>query len=66
MTMVKKFNALTYAIILGLILYLLDTIIFYLVFGNELTFLQALFTKVPLPEVYNRVLMVTGVIIMVF
>jgi signal transduction histidine kinase len=60
----KKINVLAFAITVGLILYILDSVIFYLEFQNKYTFFQAFLTGAPFWEIFSRLLMLTGIIIL--
>ncbi len=62
----SKNKVILYSIVLGLILYILDSLIDYLIFAEDLKFFQVLITQVPLFEVYNRLFMVLGVILFGF
>lgn len=55
-----------YSLLFGVLMYILDSVIDYLLFADDLTFLEAFITRVPLFEVYNRLIMVLGVIIFAF
>lgn len=59
----SKNKVVLYAILVAVILYFIDTVIYYLIFNDEDSFLQIFITAVPLIEVYNRLLMMVGVII---
>ncbi|MCF8378627.1 MAG: response regulator [Bacteroidales bacterium] len=59
----SKNKVVLYAIIVAVILYVMDAMIYYLIFNDEDTFMQVLITAVPLFEVYNRLLLIFGVII---
>ncbi len=61
-----KNKVLFYAVIIGIVLYIADALIYYLLFTDENTFLQVLITAVPLSELYNRLLMFAGIIIFGF
>jgi len=62
----SKNKVILYAIIIGIILYLTDSVIYYFAFAEERTFMQVFITAVPFSEIYNRLLMVVGVIIFGF
>jgi signal transduction histidine kinase/CheY-like chemotaxis protein len=59
----KKINVILYAIIIGILFYILDAVIFYLEFSKDYSFFQALLTNVPFWEVFGRLLVFTVVII---
>ena len=61
-----KNKVLLYAVIIGIVLYLADALLYYLLFADKNTFLQVLVTAVPLSELYNRLLMFAGVVIFGF
>ncbi len=62
----KKSKVLLYAIIIGIIFYVADALIYYFLFTDENTFLQVLVTAVPLNELYNRLIMFAAVMIFAF
>ncbi|HYW95514.1 MAG TPA: hybrid sensor histidine kinase/response regulator, partial [Bacteroidales bacterium] len=62
----SKNKVLLYGLIIGLLLYVIGALIYYYIFTDENTFLQVLFTAVPLSELYNRLLMFAGVMIFAF
>ncbi len=59
----KKINPIPLAIFVGLILYILDSVIYYLLKSGDHTFLQSLVAGGSIQEIYSRLLMITGVII---
>ncbi len=61
-----KNRVLLYGLIIGIILYVGDALIYYFLFADESTFLQILITAVPLNELYNRLLMFAGILIFAF
>lgn len=50
----------------GIILYFLDALIYYLVFAQGHAFLEVLITAVPLSEIYNRLILISGMLILGF
>ena len=61
--MKKRNNVIILAMVLGLIMYLLDAVVFYFLRGIDVSFLQALLTNIPIQEVYSRLIMVVGVFV---
>ena len=61
-----KNRVILFAIILGIIFYILDALIYYLVFAEGNTFLQIFITAVPLSEIYNRLLLIVGILLLGF
>jgi len=59
----KKNTVLIYAIVIGLALYLLDSVIFYLQYSKDYTFLQAFLTKLPVWELIGRLLILSVIVI---
>ncbi len=49
------------SIIIAIIFYFLDAVIYYLVFAEGNTFLQTFITAVPLNEIYNRLILFMGI-----
>ena len=62
----SKNKVILYSVIFGFILYILDALIYYLVFSQDYSFLEVFITSVPLSEIYNRLLMMVGLIIFGF
>ncbi|MCB8995565.1 MAG: response regulator [Bacteroidales bacterium] len=60
----KKFNAINLAIIIGLVLYFIEAFIFYILNTNSYSFAEAFITKVPLSDIYTRLLSIAGVIVL--
>ncbi len=61
--MKKNLNLILIAAILIVVLFFLDTLVFYIFHSDSLTFGQAIFSSKSISEVYSRILMVTGIII---
>ncbi len=62
----KKFNVLAYAISIGLILYVAESIIFYFNNRANYSFLESLLTDVPLFQILSRLLILVGFIVFGF
>jgi two-component system, chemotaxis family, CheB/CheR fusion protein len=61
--MIRKFNSILFAAILAVILYFLDTVLFYSLSGHNQGFLDALIAKGSISELYSRLVMVLGILI---
>ncbi len=66
MSMSLKNRVILYAVVLGVLLYILDAVIYYFIFSENHTFYQVLITAVPVNEIYSRMLMFTGVVVFGF
>jgi two-component system sensor histidine kinase/response regulator len=61
-----KNKVIIYALVVAVVFYILDAMVYFLVFSEESTFFQVFITAVPLNEIYNRLLLFLGIIIMGF
>jgi two-component system sensor histidine kinase/response regulator len=61
--MKKNFNLILIAAILGVVLFFLDTLLYFLLHSESITFGQSVFASGSISELYSRILMLTGLII---
>lgn len=61
-----KNKVLLYSLILGVVFYFVDALIYQLVHSEDYTFVQSAFTAVPVSEIYSRLLMILGFLIFGF
>jgi len=61
--MTEKFNAVLTAVILGVFLYLVDSMFFYLLGNGEHSILYSIFPSGSISELYSRLLMFTGLVV---
>ncbi|MFW5820142.1 MAG: hybrid sensor histidine kinase/response regulator [Bacteroidota bacterium] len=64
--MSAKNKVIFYAVLLAIAFYFIDSLIYYLVFAEGNSFIQILITAVPLNEIYNRLLLFVGIILLGF
>ena len=62
----SKNKVIYYALLFGIILYFIDSLVYYLVFKSDAGFLEILVTDVPLSELYRRLISFLGLIIFAF
>ena len=62
--MKRKNHLILYSFIFGIVFYILDSLIYYLIFAiDNQTFTQVLITAVPNSQLYGRLLMLTAIIV---
>lgn len=64
--MSAKNKIILYAVLIAIIFYFIDSLIYFLVFAEGNSFLQVLITAVPLNEIYNRLLIFVGIVLLGF
>ncbi|MFW5819687.1 MAG: hybrid sensor histidine kinase/response regulator [Bacteroidota bacterium] len=64
--MSAKNRIILYAFLIAILFYILDSLIYFLVFAEGNSFLQVLITAVPLNEIYNRLLIFVAIVILGF
>ncbi len=64
--MSAKNKVIIFSVLLAVLFYFIDTLVYFLVFAEGNSFLEVFITAVPLIEIYNRLLLIAGLVLLGF